>query len=71
MEAWMADRTIIYGKDGCPYTRKARAAYKDHDYFDVKLDPGKLTEMLALSNGQRKVPVIVINGKVTIGYEGS
>ncbi len=40
------------------------------EYFDVKLDAAKLEEMLAYSKGARKVPVIVDNGKVSIGYEG-
>jgi hypothetical protein len=30
-----------------------------------------LEEMLALSGGARKVPVIVEAGKVTVGYGGS
>jgi glutaredoxin 3 len=37
----------------------------------VKLDKGKLEEMLKLSTGQRAVPVIVADGKVTIGYGGT
>lgn len=63
--------TIIYGKQGCPYTTKAREAYPEHVYVDVKLDPNRLEEMLRHSQGQRKVPVIVAGGKVTIGYGGS
>ncbi len=39
-------------------------------YFDVKADSTKLDEMLKLSKGLRKVPVIVEDGRVTIGYEG-
>jgi glutaredoxin len=31
----------------------------------------KFDEMLKYSNGQRKVPVIVEDGKVTIGYGGA
>lgn len=30
-----------------------------------------MKEMLQLSQGQRKVPVIVVAGRVTIGYGGS
>jgi glutaredoxin 3 len=37
----------------------------------VKQDPVKLEEMLMHSKGVRKVPVIVENGKVSIGYGGS
>jgi glutaredoxin 3 len=39
-------------------------------YFDVKLDAAKLEEMLKFSQGARKVPVLVEDGKVSIGYEG-
>jgi glutaredoxin 3 len=37
----------------------------------VKQDPVKLKEMLLHSKGIRKVPVIVEDGKVSIGYGGS
>jgi hypothetical protein len=36
----------------------------------VKLDSGKMEEMLKLSRGQRKVPVIVQGGYVTVGFGG-
>jgi glutaredoxin len=36
----------------------------------VKLDGRKLEEMLQFSKGVRKVPVIVADDKVSIGYEG-
>jgi glutaredoxin 3 len=39
-------------------------------YYDVKADSAKLDEMLKHSKGLRKVPVIVEDGKVTVGYEG-
>jgi glutaredoxin 3 len=38
---------------------------------DVKLDTVKLEEMLKLTKGTRKVPIIVEDGKVTVGYGGS
>jgi glutaredoxin len=34
------------------------------------MDAEKLREMLRFSEGARKVPVIVENGSVSIGYEG-
>jgi glutaredoxin len=37
----------------------------------VKLDAGKLDEMLKFSKGARNVPVIVEGEKVTVGYGGS
>ena len=65
----------IYGKDSCPYTMEAVDAYKAKDpsteYINVKRDPAALDRMLALTGGQRRVPVIVEDGKVTIGYGGT
>lgn len=40
------------------------------EYIDVKQDSEGLDEMLQLSDGVRKVPVIVEKDKVTIGYQG-
>jgi glutaredoxin 3 len=40
-------------------------------YIDVKKDKGILKEMLKFSNGVREVPVIVEDGKVTIGFGGT
>lgn len=34
------------------------------------MEPKQLETMLGYSDGNRKVPVIVENGKVTIGYQG-
>lgn len=66
---------VIYGKDNCPYTSAAR---EDHarrkvafEYVDVLSDARKLKEMLRHSKGVRKVPVIVDEGKVTIGFNGT
>ncbi|MBI4848306.1 MAG: glutaredoxin [Nitrospirae bacterium] len=68
----MAEIVIIYGKAGCPFTEKARSAYGwGAQYYDVKADKAKLEEMLKHTGGQRKVPVIVEDGKVTIGYGGA
>jgi len=65
----------IYGKDTCPYTN---AAIEDHerrkvafDYKNVKKDPVAMKEMLAWSDGQRLVPVIVRDGRVEIGFGGT
>lgn len=40
-------------------------------YHDVKMDRARLEEMLALTGGGRQVPVIVADGKATVGYGGS
>jgi glutaredoxin 3 len=65
----------IFGKDTCPYTQAARDHYADLGvtckYHNVKKDADALGRMLALSGGRREVPVVVDNGKVTIGYGGT
>jgi hypothetical protein len=41
-------------------------------YVDVRKDPARLDEMLRLSGGQRRVPVLVdAAGKVTVGFGGT
>jgi glutaredoxin 3 len=40
-------------------------------YKDVETDMASMAEMTALCRGRRDVPVIVEDGKVTIGYGGS
>jgi len=71
MEKDNMNETIIYGKHGWPHTTRAREANPEHVYYDVQLDPSQMEEMLKHSRGLRKVPVIVANGQVTIGYGGS
>ena len=41
------------------------------DYRNVKRSAPLLDEMLGHSKGARKVPVIVEDGRVTIGYGGT
>ena len=68
----MKEKIIIFGKEGWPYTEKARSAYGEAaEYFDVKADSEKMEEMLKHSGGVRKVPVILEKGKVTIGFGGA
>jgi glutaredoxin 3 len=66
---------VIYGKDTCPYTRAARDHYQAADipfqYVNVRKSEAELARMLELSGGVREVPVIVEDGKVTIGYGGT
>ena len=70
----MADKILIYGKDTWPYTNAAREAFKKQgkkvEYYDVRHDADKLKDMLKHSEGMRKVPVIVDQDKVTIGFNG-
>lgn len=66
---------VIYGKDTCPYTNAARDHYAESgvpfEYVNVKKDPAQLERMLGFSGGRRSVPVIVEDGKVTIGFGGT
>ncbi len=65
----------IFGKDTCPYTQAARDHYVSlavpFEYLNVKKNPAELERMLELSHGKREVPVIVEDGKVTIGFGGT
>ncbi len=63
----------IYGKEGCPHTRRARAAWPRALFVDVLADPTALEEMLRLSGGVRRIPVIVHSAghgdAVQIGFQ--
>jgi len=67
--------TIIFGKDTCPYTQAALEDCKQRqiafEYVNVKKSAADLERMLTFSQGQRRVPVIVEGGKVTIGFGGT
>jgi glutaredoxin len=66
---------LIFGKENCPYTAAARDDYARRDveveYIDVKKDRAALETMLGYSGGHRRVPVIVDEGQVTIGFGGT
>jgi hypothetical protein len=40
------------------------------EYYDVVRDADNLDRMLKYSDGRRRVPVIVDQGKVIIGFKG-
>ena len=67
---------LIFGKENCPYTQRARQDYAARkvpfEYVDVKKNRADMDRMLELSGGIRRVPVIVEEGgKVTIGFGGT
>lgn len=66
---------IIYGKEGCGMTRAAREDFDrrgvSYQYVNVQTDGEKLKEMLRHTKGKRVVPVIVDDGKVTVGFNGT
>jgi glutaredoxin len=71
----MERMVTIFGKDTCPYTQAARDHYLvegiPFEYVNVRKDPVGLGRMLEFSGGLREVPVIVADGKVTIGFGGT
>ena len=70
----MSKKILIFGKNTWPYTNAAREAYaqegKSVTYMDVLADTAKLDNMLKYSGGTRKVPVIVDQDDVMIGFKG-
>ena len=66
---------LIFGKDHCPYTHAAIADCehrgKTYEYIDVQRRAADLERMLVLSEGRRRVPVIVDGNRVTIGFGGT
>ena len=70
----MPEKVVIFGKDTWPYTTEAREAFKKQgrnvEYHNVLSDKTQMERMLTCSKGDRKVPVILDQGKVIIGYNG-
>jgi glutaredoxin 3 len=69
------EKALIFGQDLCPYTSKAREDFSRRkipfEYINVLQDDDGLQRMLAHSKGRRQIPVIVAEGKVTIGFGGT
>lgn len=61
---------VIYGSINCPHTRQAINDHPEAMFYDVEQDPGKFEEMLYYSNGVQLYPVIVVDGRTYIGYQG-
>jgi glutaredoxin len=40
------------------------------EYIDVAGDKSSLEAMMAWSGGSRRIPVIVVNGKAAVGFNG-
>jgi mycoredoxin len=71
----MATKTELYGTRSCPFTSELREhllwGNVDFEEHDVESDPAALERMLALTGGQRAVPVLVEDGRVKqIGWQG-
>jgi len=69
----MADVTL-YTKKGCPYCKAAKDHYTQNGIpfkeIDVIENPAAQKEVLGLTGGKRKVPVIVTGDEVKIGWGG-
>jgi glutaredoxin len=69
----MSDVTI-YTKVGCPYCAAAKKHYTDQkisfEEIDVHRTPGAMDQVSKLSDGRNIVPIIVDNGKVSVGFGG-
>ncbi|MBI2628332.1 MAG: NrdH-redoxin [Candidatus Niyogibacteria bacterium] len=65
-------KVIIYSTPTCGYCHMAKDFFKEHniDYtdYDVAADDAKRQEMIDRS-GQMGVPVIDIDGELTIGFD--
>ncbi len=66
--------TIIYTHPDCAFSAAAKMEYRrnrtPYTEVDVSKKPDKIPDLLALTNGERVTPVIVENGKVSIGFKG-
>ncbi len=69
-----APEIVIYTHPDCSFSvaakmeyRRSKAAYTE---IDVAREPERIPALLELTGGERITPVIVEDGKVTIGYKG-
>lgn len=67
-------KVTIYTKPGCPYCAAAKEHYKSlgvsYKEVDVFAGDGAKDEALRFSGGERKVPIIVEDGQVQVGFGG-
>lgn len=65
----------IFGKSDCPYTSAARLDFQKRgvqvEYFDVEEDAGAMRRFLELAHGDRRVPLVVEEGRISQGFGGS
>jgi len=67
-------KVIIYTKVDCPYCEAAKKHFGDQgvafEEIDVHSTPGAIDKVKQLSAGRNIVPVIVEDGRVTVGFGG-
>ena len=63
----------IYTKTDCPHCKSAKEEFQSRNVryteINVSENPDKIEELVRVA-GVRKVPVIVEEGRVTVGYKG-
>jgi glutaredoxin len=67
--------TELFGTASCAFTREMRESLDlrrvDYVEYDVELDAAARARMRALAGGQRTVPILVEDGRVTqVGWQG-
>ena len=71
----MAEKVLIFGTDGCPYTTAAREDYAkkgyDVEYVNVTAHSEEISTLVEHSGGRREQPVIVAGGESTVGFGGT
>jgi len=71
----MDETVVIFGQDLCQYTSAARADFSRRkipfEYVNVLDDAAGLERMLKLTQGRRKIPIILEAGKITVGFGGT
>ncbi len=64
----------IYTHPDCAFSAAAKMEYRRsktaYTEVDVSKQPDKISDLLALTNGERVTPVIVENGQISIGFKG-
>lgn len=67
-------QVTLYTKIGCPYCAAAKKHYKEigvtYEEIDVHSVPGAMEKAMELAEGKRIVPVIVEDGRITLGFGG-
>ena len=70
----MSEEVMIFTKPGCPYCKAAKEDMQEKGIAfterDVTQDPAAKEEAIKLA-GLAAVPVIVKEGKATVGFGGS
>ncbi len=68
------EKIFLYTKTGCPYCdakrRELTESKTEFTEINVTEKPEVIPELLKLTKGQRKVPVLVQGSRVTIAPEG-